>query len=156
MPGAYLLFEIANATYAVPSEMVAFVEMIEKITWVPNAPDFVEGVVSLRGQIIPVISVRKRFHMEPAPVNVRTRLLVIRLKERLIGMMVDTAREFARIQDEAMLPPPETVSGRIVQYLDGVIQHKDRLILVVNLEQLFSEPDQSAISSQQFVEPDTA
>jgi len=155
LPEAYLLFEVAGATYAVPASMVQFIEMVEKITRVPNAPDFVEGVVSARGQIIPVISVRKRFHMPPAPVDLRTRIIVIGLQERLIGMLVDTAREFIRINPDEILAPPEMITGQMVEYIEGVIRRKDRLLLIVNLQRLFTEPEQTAVVDSSLHVPET-
>jgi purine-binding chemotaxis protein CheW len=156
MTEAYLLFEVAQAAYAVPSSTVQFVEMVEKITRVPNAPSFVEGVVSARGQIIPVISVRKRFHMEPAPINLRSRIIIVRVQDRLIGMLVDAAREFTRINTEEILPPPEMITGQIVEYIEGVIRRQDRLILVVNLQRLFSEAEQAAVVDPSLHVSDTA
>lgn len=145
MTESFILFEIAGAAYAVPSGQVEMVEMIESITRVPNAPDFLEGVTAVRGQMIPVISMRRRFHMESVAHTLRTRLIIIRLGERRIGMLVDSAREFLRVPVEQIQPPPETLSGPFVHYLDGVINRANRLILIVNLPRLFRDDEQAAL-----------
>lgn len=140
----FILFEVAGATYAVPAEQVQQVEMLELLTRVPKAPNFVEGVTSIRGQVIPVVSLRRRFQMEEIEHGLRTRLIVIRLGERRIGMLVDSAREFLRIASEQILPPPEGLAGPGVEYLEGIVHLADRLILVMNLHRLFDVSEQQA------------
>lgn len=142
----FILFEVADATYAVPVRQVQQVEMLELLTRVPKAPTFVEGVTSIRGQMIPVVSMRRRFHMEEAERTLRSRLIVIRLDDRVIGMLVDSAREFVRLSAEQIQPPPEGLSGPGVEYLEGIIHLAERLILVINLHRLFDRPEKEALS----------
>ena len=138
MPEPYVLFEVAGATYAVRSADVQQVEMVDQITRVPNAPAFVEGVVSVRGQVFPVISLRKRFHMPAQPVDLRSRILIIRLEGRHVGMLVDAAREFVRLDEDQISPPPENLNGPGVAYLRGIAHLGSRLILIVDLPQLLN------------------
>jgi purine-binding chemotaxis protein CheW len=140
----YVLFEIAGAAYAVRSDQVAMIDMVGTITWVPNAPDFVAGVTSIRGQVIPVIHVRKRFRMEDAPVNLRSRIVVIRQNERMVGMLVDTAREFVKIAPD-QIKSTEGLDSPGVDYLDGVATLPDRLALVVNLERILNMQEQALV-----------
>jgi purine-binding chemotaxis protein CheW len=140
-----VLFQVAGATYAVRSAQVVMVEMVESITRVPRAAAFVEGVTAIRGQVIPVVSIRKRFHLEEAAPDLRTRLVVIRVHGRTIGMMVDSAREYIKIDHEQILPPPEALSGPGIEYLEGVVNLHNRLVLLVNLEQLFSREEQDRL-----------
>ncbi|MDH7571337.1 MAG: chemotaxis protein CheW, partial [Armatimonadota bacterium] len=108
---AYILFDLAGATYAVPSRCVQQLEMVEQITPVPNAPDFVEGVVFSRGQVIPAVNLRRRFGFERIPFDLRTRMVVVRSQERVVGLIVDSAREFVRIPANALSPAPDTIAG---------------------------------------------
>ena len=80
-------------------------EMVEHVTAVPNAPAFVEGVVFSRGQVVPVINLRVRFGFERAPRDLRTRLLVVEVGGRPVGLLADEAREFVAIADAAIQPP---------------------------------------------------
>lgn len=147
MQESYIVFEVAGASYAAPSVQVVMLEMVEAITRVPNAPEFVEGVAAVRGQIIPVISVRRRFHMQPIPLDLRARLVVIRLGERQVGILVDTAREFARISSD-QIHPADGLTGPGVEYLDGVAMLPSRLILLVNLERLLSFEDRQTLAAR--------
>lgn len=138
----FILFQVAGSNYAVYSAQVQQIEMIENITHVPNAPGYVEGIVYLRNQIVPVINLRERFGMEKIPYDLRARLIVIQVDGRTIGMAVDAAREFVWLDDEAITTPPESLTGSEIEYLEGVFSLNDRLILVVNLHRLLSQQEQ--------------
>ena len=132
----FVLFELAGTTYAVPSGDVQQLEMIEHITPVPNAAEAVEGVVFSRGQVIPAISLRTRFGFSKIEYDLRSRLLVVQVGGRNIGLIVDAAREFKRIPPDAVSPPPETLDGMSGKYLDGIATIGDRLILLLNLAEV--------------------
>ena len=141
----YILFELAGATYAVRSGEVQQLEMVGDITPVPNAPPFVDGVVSVRGQVIPVVNLRARFGFARVPFDLRSRLLVVRRDGRTVGFAVDSAREFARIAAGAVQPPPEGISGLNGRYLEGVAHLGERLVLILDMTDLFS-PDGAEVS----------
>ena len=132
----YVLFEIAGTTYAVRSSDVQQLEMIEHITPVPNASEAVEGVVFSRGQVIPAINLRMRFGFPKIEYDVRSRLVVVQVEGRNIGLIVDAAREFRRIPAEAISPPSETLSGTTGKYLEAIATLEDRLILLLNLSEV--------------------
>jgi len=130
---SYILFSIAGTTYAVPSGDVRHMEMVEQVTPVPNASEYLEGVVFSRGQIVPVLNLRARFGFEKAPHDLRTRLLVVQSGDRLVGLVVDSAREFVRIPDEAVQPPSNAIVGLSANYIQGVATLQDRLVLVLDV-----------------------
>ena len=132
----YVLFEVAGTTYAVPSNQVQQLEMIEHITPVPNASEAVEGVVFSRGQVIPAINLRVRFGFPKIEYDVRSRLVVVHVDGRSIGLIADAAREFKRIPAEAITPPSETLSGTTGKYLEAIATVGDRLILLLNLSEV--------------------
>jgi len=136
----FILFDLAGATYAVRSREIQQLEMIGAITPVPNAPPFVDGVVSVRGQVIPVVNLRGRFGFPRVPFDLRSRLLVVRRDGRTVGFAVDSAREFASISPDAIQPPPEGVSGLNGRYLEGLAHLGERLVLILDMTDLFS-PD---------------
>lgn len=135
---SYVLFELAGATYALPSDDIQQLEMVTAPTPVPNAPEFVDGVVSVRGQVIPAMNLRARFGFPRAPHDVRSRLVVVRALGRTVGLLVDSAREFASIPADAIKPLPEGVGGMTGRYLRGVAQKGDRLMLVVDVGELLA------------------
>ncbi len=134
----YILFELDKTTYGIPSRVVQQVEMVEHITPVPNAPAHVDGVVFSRGQVIPMVSLRARFGFARISHDTRTRLIVIHADNRTVGLVVDSAREFISIPNEVIQPPPEAISGLSGKYLEGIATLGDRLVLVLNVEQVLT------------------
>ena len=133
---SYVLFELARATYALRSDDIQQLEMVGEPTPVPNAPAYVEGVVSVRGQMIPAVNLRVRFGFERSEHDVRSRLLVVRAEGRTVGLIVDSAREFASIQPDEILPLPDGLTELSGRYLRGIAHRGDRLVLVVDIREL--------------------
>lgn len=150
----FILFELAGATYALRSRDIQHLDMVGAITPVPNAPPFVDGVVAVRGEVVPVVSLRARFGFDRAPLDIRSRLVVVRLAGRTVGFVVDSAREFASLDVDAILPPPEGVSGLNGRYLEGMAQLGERLVLVLDPTDLI-DPDAARISPPTPHEPET-
>ncbi len=134
--GSYILFTVAGTTYALRSGEVRHMEMIEDITRVPNAPSFVDGVVFSRGQVVPVVNLRARFGFERASHDLRTRLVVVQSAARLVGLVVDSAREFVNIPPDAVQPPHEALAGMSGRYVEGIASLGGRLILVLDLSRV--------------------
>ena len=136
--GSYILFTVAGTTYALPSGDVRHMEMIEDITRVPNAPAFIDGVVFSRGQVVPVVNLRARFGFERAAFDLRSRLIVVQSAGRMIGLVVDAAREFVRIPPDAIQPPNDALAGMSGRYVEGIASMGDRLILVLSLDRILN------------------
>jgi len=134
----FILFQIADATYAASSQHVRQIEMVDHITTLPNAPEYVEGVVFTRGQVIPAINLRVRFGFENIPHTVRSRLIVISYSGRHIGLIVDSAREFMSLPPESIQSPPDSISGLSGKYLKGIVTIDERIILVLDLEEVIN------------------
>jgi len=132
----YILFTVAGTSYALPSQAVAHVEMVEQVTRVPDAPPYVDGVVFSRGQVVPAINLRARFGFERVPLDVASRLLVVSSQGRSVGLLVDACREFLPLPPAAIHPPGDALAGVSAQYIDGVASVGERLIVVLGLERL--------------------
>ena len=133
---SFILCELAGTSYAVRSRFVQQLEMVEHVTPVPNAPPAVEGVVLSRGQAIPALNLRVRFGFERVPFDLRTRLVVVEVEGRSIGLIVDAAREFVSIPTASIEPPPDAVSGLARDYLEGIASFGDRIVLVLDLAEV--------------------
>jgi purine-binding chemotaxis protein CheW len=103
-------------------------------------------VVSVRGQVIPVVNLRSRFGFARVPFDLRSRLLVVRRDGRTVGFAVDSAREFARIDPGTIQPPPEGISGLNGRYLEGIAHLGERLVLVLDMTDLF-RPDAAEVAT---------
>jgi purine-binding chemotaxis protein CheW len=130
----FILFELARTTYGVRSRFVQQIEMIDEVASVPNAHSAVEGVVLVRGQVIPALNLRTRFGFERIERELRSRLVVINTGIRVVGLVVDTAREFLKISTESIEPPPEALTGLSGHYLEGVATIGERMILILDLD----------------------
>jgi purine-binding chemotaxis protein CheW len=138
----FILLSVMGTTYALRSDQVQHVEMVEQVTRVPNAAPFVDGVVFSRGQVVPAVNLRARFGFERAPYDLRTRLVVVNSRGRQVGLIVDDGREFLRLPATAIAPPQDSLAGLSSRYVEGIASLNGRLILVLNLENLleFSTP----------------
>lgn len=132
----FILFELGKTSYGIPSRLVQQMEMLENVTPVPNAPPFVEGVTLSRGQVIPLINLRRCFGFEKISHDIKTRLIVVNVNGRTVGFIVDTAREFVMIQSDTIQPPPEQIVGLSGQYLEGIAMLNERLVLLLNIEEV--------------------
>jgi purine-binding chemotaxis protein CheW len=144
----YILFELAGTTYGVPSRAVQQVELVEHITSVPNASPAVEGVTFSRGQVIPALNLRLRFGFEKRPHDLRTRLIVVNAGGRVIGLIVDSAREFISIPSSAIQPPNEAISGLKGRYLEGIATLGDRIILILSLDEAIRMAESAATAPE--------
>ena len=132
----YILFTVAGTSYALPSQAVTHVEMVEQITRVPDAPPYVDGMVFSRGQVVPAINLRARFGFERTPLDVSSRLLVVHNRGRSVGLLVDACREFLRLPQDVIHPPGDAITGLGAQYIDGVANAGERLIVILGLDRL--------------------
>ncbi len=109
------------------------------ITSVPQAPSFIEGIINLRGHVVPVVDLRKRFGMEASEQSQDSRIIVVELGSRVVGFMVDAVSEVIRIDRSITEPPPELVSSIEARYITGVAKLNDRLLILLDLEQVLQE-----------------
>ncbi len=115
------------------------------ITRVPNAPSFVEGVINLRGRIIPVVDLRKRFGFPPREHDKSTRIVVVELREKVIGFMTDAVKEVIRIERSVMEPPPDLAIGIDANYIQSVAKLDDRLLIMLDLDAVITQEQSEAL-----------
>jgi purine-binding chemotaxis protein CheW len=144
----FVLFTLAGTDYALRSGEVRHIEMVDHVTPVPNAAPHVEGVVFSRGAVVPVVNLRSRFGFDRAPIDLRTRLLVVGDASRQVGLLVDSAREFLAIAPDAIQPPHETIAGLSGRYIEGVATIAQRIVLILDLAEVITfagaDPDTAA------------
>ncbi|MFL5329365.1 MAG: chemotaxis protein CheW [Gemmataceae bacterium] len=133
---SYVLFELAATSYAIPSQLVQRLELIEHITPVPNAPSFIDGVVFSRGIVVPALNLRKRFGFEFRPYDSKSRLIVVSQDSRTVGLVVDSAREFVTIRSDTIQPTPESLAATSGKYVSGVAHVNDKIVLVLDIKEV--------------------
>jgi purine-binding chemotaxis protein CheW len=138
-------FRIGTEEYGVDiSQIQEIIRMVE-ITHVPRTPEFMEGVINLRGQLIPIVDLRTRFGMERAEPTKNTRIIVTDIGTKRVGIIVDSASEVLTIPIEAIEEPPEMIAGVGADYLQGVGKVGDRLIILLDLTMVVSPPQREEL-----------
>jgi purine-binding chemotaxis protein CheW len=133
----YIIFEIGTTAYGIQSSFVRQLEMIENITPVPNTPVYIDGVMFSRGKVIPVINLRIRFGLERIKYDLKTRVIVIRHEERIVGLIADSAKEYLQIPVLSVQPVPD-MPGSSAAWLSGVAVLENRTILILNVNHLLT------------------
>jgi len=136
-------FIIGNEEYAVDILYVQEINRMIQVTKVPNAPEFVEGVINLRGRVIPVLDLRTRLGMPKKEHDQNTRIIVSEVQGNTLGFIVDAVREVLRIPSDITEVPPELVSNVDSEYIKSVGKLDDRLLILIDLEKIFAQPDHS-------------
>ena len=114
------------------------------ITKMPNTPHYVEGIINLRGKVIPIISMRKRFGLGDSENNSHTRIMVMDVGGGLTGFIVDGVSEVIRIRASEIQPPPTMVAGIEQDFITGVFNHADRLLIIMDVERMFSDGERDS------------
>ncbi len=135
-------FSIGGEEFGVEILKVQEIVRSMEMTRVPNAPDFGEGVVNLRGRVIPIIDMRKRFGLERKEHDSRTRIIVIDMNGVVTGFVVDSVSEVLRLPRNTIEPPPPVVAGIESEYISGVGKLEDRLLILLDMDSLLSSKEQ--------------
>ncbi|MCM0754474.1 chemotaxis protein CheW [Desulfovibrio aminophilus] len=139
-------FSIGEEEFGVDILKVQEIIRTMEITKVPRAPEFVEGVINLRGKVIPIVDLRKRFGLETRDHDKHTRIIVIEINQMIVGFVVDSVSEVLRIPANTVEPPPPVVSGLESEYISGVGKLQDRLLILLDLNRLLSGEEKEALS----------
>jgi purine-binding chemotaxis protein CheW len=140
-------FKIGDEEFGVEILNVQEINKMVTITKVPNAPDFVEGVINLRGRVIPIVDLRTRLKLERKAHDKDTRIIVVEIGGKTIGFIVDSVQEVLRIPMNITEAPPELVSGVDSEFIRSVGKLEDRLIILIDLEKVLSEKEKSMITN---------
>jgi len=139
-------FTLGDATFAADIMRIKEIIRPQKLTRLPKAPSFVEGVLNLRGSVIPVIDLRKRFDVPERASLMESRLLVVSVSRQLVGLVVDDVTEVVTVPVSDIKPPPAVVEGVGAEYLIGVCLIRDLLVMLLNLDAILSHRETSALA----------
>ncbi len=135
-----IVFRLGEERYGVDISQVREIIRPTQITRIPNAPDFVEGVINLRGQITTIVNLRKRFGMPPTQIDNDTRIIVVEYNNAVIGMMVDTVNEVKYLSQKDIEPLPSIITSREeAKFLKGVGKLPDGLLILIDLNKVLNE-----------------
>lgn len=139
-------FMLADEEYGVEVLKVREIIRMPTITKMPNVPQHVEGIINLRGKVIPIISMRRRFNLMENENNIQTRIIIMDVCGTLTGFIVDAVSEVIRIHSSEIQPPPSMVmSGGIGQeFITGVFNHAERLLIIMDIDRMFSDDERDS------------
>jgi len=141
-----VVFELAKEFYGVDIGAVNTIIRMQEITQIPRTPDFVEGVINLRGSIVPVIDLRKRFGLPVGETTKASRIVVVEAAGQMIGMVVDAVAETLRLSSDAIEPPSPVVASLDAEYLRGVGKQDERLVILLDLDKVLSSKEVEALT----------
>lgn len=141
-------FSLGNEYYGVEITSIREIIRLTEITTVPRAPEFIEGVINLRGSVIPVINLRTKVRMPRKEYDKSTRIIIMELKGFVAGFIVDAVREVLRIPENLLVPPPDLVAGSRAEYITAVAKLDDKLVILMDPEKLLSKEENAQISEK--------
>ena len=141
-------FRVGRETYGVPIATLHEIVRVPQITAVPDAPDYLEGVINLRGKIVSVLDLRKRFGQRATELDRRSRILVVEHKERFIGMIVDSASEVLKIPESEIESAPAMMKEGGLDCVTGLGKYQGRLIILLDIGKILARGQKEAPSGK--------
>jgi purine-binding chemotaxis protein CheW len=140
-------FNIGQEEFGLGIQSIQEINRMVEITRVPNSPDFVSGVINLRGKVIPIINLRKRFGFPPKENDKNTRIIVVELGNMVVGFVVDAVSEVLRIPKNITEPPPSIVAGIGSEYITAVAKLENRLLILLDLERILKDKEKQQLEA---------
>ncbi len=134
-------FRLANEEYGLPITKVQEINRLVAVTKLPKTPSFMEGIINLRGRIIPVIDLRKRFSMAITDHDDDTRIIIVEISGQIVGVMVDAVTEVVRLSTLNIDPPPLSVAAD-ASYINGVGKINNRLIVLLDIDKILTKEEE--------------
>jgi len=135
----HVTFRVGKADYVVPADQVLHLESYETATHVPGAPPYVAGIVQVRGRIVAVVDLRDRFGLAQIEHSIDRRVVVVQVGTRIVGLLVDSAREVLQIDAAAFEKPPEVIEQQSASFVKGVATIAKRLFLLIDVPRVIGE-----------------
>jgi len=143
--GRFLTFKLGEESFGLEIKYVTEIVGIQPITKIPEVPNYVKGIINLRGKVISVIDVRIKFQKEPVEYDERTCIIVIDIEDMSIGLIVDNVSEVITIKDEDIVPPPSYKTGFQNEYIKGVGKYKDGVKLLLDSNKLLTNEEKQEL-----------
>lgn len=145
MDAHLVVFRLANELYGVDINRVQSIIPMPHVTVVPGAPLFIQGIVNLRGTLVPVVDIRVCFDL-PSPADGQKRVvMIVEIEGLLVGMIVDKVTEVRKVPEAAIEPPSPLLAGVDTAYLHGIVKHDDHMIILLELDRIFAAHEQQAL-----------
>ncbi len=141
-------FKTGSEFFGVPIGKVKEIVKVPEITSVPDTPEFLNGIINLRGRLVPVIDMGKRMGMSSSAVKKSKRVLVLELDGSMVGLLVDSASEILKVREELIEPTPGLISAVGAEYVTGVGKLKDKLVVLLDITRLLGAEDVKRLTDE--------
>ncbi|MCF6464714.1 chemotaxis protein CheW [Clostridium sp. Cult2] len=132
----YVIFSLNEEYYGIPINNVLSIEKTGETTRIPNAPEYIDGVINLRGEVIPIIRLKSKLGMEGKAMGKNSRIIVVKEDEIVVGLIVDSSSEVLEIDKEDIDKPPTAEENKYIEYISGIGKASERLIILLNLSKI--------------------
>lgn len=143
----YVIFKLNHEEYAIDIMNVKEISEYIEPTKVPNSPDFVEGIISYRGHVVPVINLHEKFNLPSSSITANTRIIIFALNNKQIGLLVDDASQVLTIDDHHIEPAPSIIMSLDTDFIGGIGKVNDRMIIIIDIENLLNEEDEKSLQA---------
>ncbi|WXR62105.1 chemotaxis protein CheW [Peptostreptococcaceae bacterium AGR-M142] len=137
----YVIFRLDEEEYGVNIMKVREVSEVKKRVNVPNTPDFIDGIINLRGEVTPIVSLKKRFNLTADKFDESARIIISNVEDKVIGFLVDEASQVISIDSEDIEETPEVIMGIDRQYIQGIGKTKDKMIIILDLDKVLTREE---------------
>lgn len=145
--GEYLTFVLGSEEYGLEILKVQEIRGYDAVTQIANTPDFIKGVVNLRGKIVPIVDLRIKFHLSEVEYNEFTVVIILNLSGRVIGIVVDGVSDVTALKDEQIRDVPSLVTSIDTKYIVGLATVESQMLILVDIEQLMSSDDMAVLDA---------
>ncbi len=149
-------FRVGGEMYALDIMRIKEIIRPQKLTPVPKAPPFIEGVINLRGAVIPVVDLRKRFDQSNTGSDQKTRVIICALAGKIIGLVVDEVTEVRRCSRQEIQPSPQFLKGKGTDFFIGIYRREEELVMLLDLEKILSSGEKIDLESIQMLQQEMA
>ncbi|MGI6093286.1 MAG: chemotaxis protein CheW [Veillonellaceae bacterium] len=140
-----VVFKLGREEYGISILEVQEIKRMTEITRVPHTPPYIKGVINLRGSVLPVLDLRKRLNLPSIDDSDDTRIIIVKIEDLTVGMIVDSVSEVTALNQENIEPPSAVVGGVAANYLSGVGKQDDRLLILLNLDEIIGISQDSKV-----------
>jgi purine-binding chemotaxis protein CheW len=136
-------FKLGNEIYGIEITRIREIILVGEITQIPETPHYIKGLINLRSSVIPVIDLRARFSLPEAELGEESRIMVLNVGNRTIGIVVDSVNEVLRVSQDQVSPAPPTVASLGNQYMTGLVRLGEQLLILLDVDQLFGDEEEA-------------
>ncbi len=149
-------FKLEKEEFAINIHHVREVLKMTQVTPLPQSAHFIEGVINLRGEVIPVVDLRKRFELDSGERGEHTRIIIVEIQGNKVGLIVDSVTEVLRFPPAAIQPPPSRIAGTRTDYIEGVGKVDDRLLIILRLDKILTTEEKITMEEFAHAGPEEA